>query len=411
MNVVLVGITLALATVSEAQTCNQGSVASANPLGTCGGCEDQFFMSQDCMTGFACQTSNSPLDGCLLSCAEGEHIFVNITTREWECVDSTTSVCPGSVEFFCPDQSIPTEVDQVECGCTWQVHVGEDCTEAVICHEALSGGKMDIKCAEGQTLEMDYVNRRWICKTGNYCPPNMGGVVFGCPALPPPVPEGSTEANCTYTTNNIGECGGCNQQFFINEDCDQAFYCSTSAMAEGEEGCSKQCGEGEVVSMDLYNRVWECIEPNSEYVCTGQLNTLCPDDEFTVQCECAGEVWMTPDCQELYICDAAMDSNVFTGEKFTCPEGDMVVLDIANGNPFDYTCVDRTLQTSCPGAFHYGCNGDLTPTSTTPGSSSSTSSAQGPDPELTTTTMTGGANSLTFGTYLIFVCLLMASNL
>ena len=41
MNVVLLGITLALATVSEAQTCNQGSVASANPLGTCGGCEDQ----------------------------------------------------------------------------------------------------------------------------------------------------------------------------------------------------------------------------------------------------------------------------------------------------------------------------------------------------------------------------------
>ena len=51
---------------------------------------------------------------------------------------------------------------------------------------------MDIKCGEGQTLEIDYVNRRWICKTGNYCPPKMGGVVFGCPALPPPVPENST---------------------------------------------------------------------------------------------------------------------------------------------------------------------------------------------------------------------------
>ena len=27
---------------------------------------------------------------------------------------------------------------------------------------------------------------------GDNCPPNMGGVVFGCPALPPPVPENST---------------------------------------------------------------------------------------------------------------------------------------------------------------------------------------------------------------------------
>ena len=35
---------------------------------------------------------------------------------------------------------------------------------------------------------------------------------------------------------------------------------------------------------------------------------------------------------------------MFTGEKFTCPQGEMVVLDIANGNPFDYTCVDRTLR-------------------------------------------------------------------
>ena len=47
---------------------------------------------------------------------------------------------------------------------------------------------------------------------------------------------------------------------------------------------------------------------------------------------------------QLYICDAAMDNNVFTGEKFTCPEGEMVVVDIANGNPFNYTCVDRTLR-------------------------------------------------------------------
>ena len=53
---------------------------------------------------------------------------------------------------------------------------------------------------------------------------------------------------------------------------------------------------------------------------------------------------------QLYICDAAMDTNVFTGEKFTCPEGEMVVLDIANGNPFNYTCVDRTLREYINGA-------------------------------------------------------------
>ena len=55
----------------------------------------------------------------------------------------------------------------------------------------------------------------------------------------------------------------------------------------------------QVVSMDLYNRIWECKDRDSNYVCPGQLNTLCPEDEFTVQCECAGELWMVPDCQEV----------------------------------------------------------------------------------------------------------------
>ena len=54
------------------------------------------------------------------------------------------------------------------------------------------GGKAEITCTEGRTLDIDYANRRYICRVGDFCPPNMGGVVFGCPALPPPVPENST---------------------------------------------------------------------------------------------------------------------------------------------------------------------------------------------------------------------------
>ena len=54
------------------------------------------------------------------------------------------------------------------------------------------------------------------------------------------------EANCTYTSNSLGESCGCNQQIFLSENCDEAFYCSDTAVAEGEEGCSKKCGAGEV---------------------------------------------------------------------------------------------------------------------------------------------------------------------
>ena len=53
--------------------------------------------------------------------------------------------------------------------------------------------------------------------------------------------------------------------------------------------------------MDLYNREWQCVEPDSDYICPGELNTLCPDDEFAIKCECAGELWMVPDCQEVWV--------------------------------------------------------------------------------------------------------------
>ena len=53
--------------------------------------------------------------------------------------------------------------------------------------------------------------------------------------------------------------------------------------------------------MDLYNREWQCVEPDSDYICPGELNTLCPDDEFSIKCECAGELWMVPDCQEVLV--------------------------------------------------------------------------------------------------------------
>ena len=56
-----------------------------------------------------------------------------------------------------------------------------------------------------------------------------------------------------------------------------------------------------VVSMNLYNRTWECNERDDDYVCPGYFNTYCPDNEFAVQCGCAGEVWMSPDCREVLL--------------------------------------------------------------------------------------------------------------
>jgi len=383
MKTLAITIVLSFAAFSEAQDCTE----SANPLGECGTCDTkQLFLAQDCKTGFLCQdTTETGLDGCLKTCGEGQQIAVDVQNQRWDCVNEDDYPCPGGVEFFCPEDPVLTDPELVECDCDWQVHVNGDCTEAIICHSALSGGRQQLTCREGTTISINYLEQQWVCTEGDNCPPNIGGVIMGCPLDPPPViPGNSTEANCTYTSNPIGDCDGCNQQIFWNEGCDQAFLCSEYAVDDGEDGCLLDCPEGEVVSMNIYNRTWECNERDDDYVCPGYFNTYCPENETAVQCGCAGEVWMSPDCRELYICQGPMSGSEFEGDIFSCSGGQIVSVEF--GEEITYQCVDETLETSCPGAFNIGCNGDYAPSSTT--APSTTTAPDG------TTTATGGETSL-----------------
>merc|ERR1711884_473290 len=118
---------------------------------------------------------------------------------------------------------------------------------------------------------------------------------------------------------------------------------------------------------------WECNERDADYVCPGYFNTYCPEGNTPGWvCGCAGEVWMTPDCRELYICEKAASGPdfEFEGDIFSCPEGQLVSVEF--GEEITYQCVDETLETSCPSAFNIGCNGDYTPPTTDAPPSTST---------------------------------------
>ena len=108
-----------------------------------------------------------------------------------------------------------SDPELVECDCDWQVHVNGDCTEAIICHSAcvselrikwlvreriksnlshhrLSGGRQQLTCREGTTISINYLEQQWVCTEGDNCPPNIGGVIMGCPLDPPPVIPGNS---------------------------------------------------------------------------------------------------------------------------------------------------------------------------------------------------------------------------
>ena len=49
--------------------------------------------------------------------------------------------------------------------------------------------------------------------------------------------------------NPLGRCD-CEGQFFMSQDCSEAFYCSADVPPE-DDGCLFQCDEGEVVAPNL----------------------------------------------------------------------------------------------------------------------------------------------------------------
>ena len=56
----------------------------------------------------------------------------------------------------------------------------------------LSGGRTQLTCRENTTLSINYLEQQWVCTEGNNCPPNIGGVIMGCPLEDPGVPDNST---------------------------------------------------------------------------------------------------------------------------------------------------------------------------------------------------------------------------
>ena len=68
-------------------------------------------------------------------------------------------------------------------------------------------------------------------------------------------------------------------------------------LGKGQSASIDECSQ--VVSMNLYNRTWECNARDADYVCPGYFNTYCPEFQPGIVCGCAGEVWMAPDCREV----------------------------------------------------------------------------------------------------------------
>ena len=170
-----------------------------NELGECR-CNRQLFVNEDCTKSFYCSANNQEAaDGCHLECPEGEAVFVDLVSKDWECRTMPENyVCPGKMETGCPGDEF-----NVKCGCAGEVFMNQHCTSAFLCdskNEGTGNSGTIVSCPAGTIIDMDFTNPYgYTCSKEldrcPYVPFNFGCVGGNLPDITKPTysPEETTQ--------------------------------------------------------------------------------------------------------------------------------------------------------------------------------------------------------------------------
>ena len=99
LNMLSLALFLSFLAVCQGQANHDMCYKTANPLGACT-CDQQFFVNDDCTTGFLCRDSiqqeDPANDGCLIQCNPGWKLVADPRNGgEWYCTNISTPICPG----------------------------------------------------------------------------------------------------------------------------------------------------------------------------------------------------------------------------------------------------------------------------------------------------------------------------
>ncbi len=337
-----------------------------NPLGTCDGCDGQVFMNGDCSQAYECNVAG---DGCTITCPEGYKLVPDFGENgldvTWRCIEALDHICAGAFKIYCPGEpdDVPpggiTQADSSRCECDGQLFVSPDCKHADVC---LAIGPDDFvvreenACEEDQTIQLDYLTWETTCADNVDNCPGQGGFSLGCQDNSPSIP---VDPQCTYTDKPFStyEPCGCNNQVFINEDCNQAFVCM-AAIPEGQtgDGCLVECDPGQKIYPKFFEAGsqvdFTCVDEEF-HTCPGEFNIACasdPVDPVNDPCFCDGQVIISPDCQTLELC--LLVGTTFLKTETTCEDGFIIDID------FQRWTADCSQDTgNCPeaGGLHWGC--------------------------------------------------------
>ena len=346
-------------------------------------------INSNCDSGFFCMDAIPDpwlYDGCSFKCNYNEYVVPHFATNTWQCLDiqEAAFTCAGHFNTECPDEPIPgnsNDLNSDYCDCDDQLIFSPSCKQGFQCDSSAPNGGVYKECGAGLALALDRVTWDWRCEDEDLVDcPGEGGFKLGCPSDPDPA-----NFNCETGSNHIDTCGSCQNQIFMDSDCQSAFICSVFT-----SGCAMNCSAGQRVDLDLYSKDMECV-PEAEVVCPGPLSIDCssePDGAVDIKCECDNHVWVHRNCKEAFFCSGPMTNEGHNqGTLATCTNNTQIGI-IDFNKPDTFECVPDEGQ--CPGAFHFGCDPNEVTTTTTPRPSPTTkpttvSSTEGPPTTSPTT--------------------------
>ncbi len=347
-----------------------------NPWGDCD-CDSQITIGPDCTQAFIC---NGTSNGCLLECQPGyllkPDFGINGTNVSWTCHEETNEVCKGLLKVYCSgtDKAVPIEGlnDPSRCSCDNEIFFSPDCRHADYCVLEVEGTytlRNGADCINDEYIVMDFLTWEDKCSTEQDNCPGKGGFSSGCSSGPHYVPN---NPKCNYTEKPFMTdvpCGSCDEQLFVNNDCTQGFLCMNN-LPQGEtgEGCLVECPEG-------YKLYTEFLTDKSGYVefycrdeldmpeCMSEFYINCPNDPVdpnVENCECDGEVMVSPGCKTATRCH--MQDGAYIKQNIDCAADQTV--DLCQ-DAWDLCCSNEGSD-GCPGkgGFRAGCGSSTMPTST-----------------------------------------------